>query len=61
MINSSDCFVSMQEKIVTAVKEMDFAVQRHARIQREEEQRKKAILDSKLKPKAHHMLNKKPE
>jgi hypothetical protein len=50
--------LNLQEKIVTAVKEMDFAVARHTRIQREKEEERRAILDSKLKPKAHHILKK---
>lgn len=37
-------------------KEIDFAVERHARLQKEEEDRKKQIIGSKLKPKGLALL-----
>ena len=40
------------------VKEMDFAVERHAQIQKQKEIQRKEILDSKLKPKGHLLLSK---
>ena len=40
------------------VKEMDFAVQRHAQIQNEKEDKRKEILDSKFKHKGHLLLSK---
>lgn len=37
---------------------MDFAVERHSRKIREEAEKRQAILDSKLKPKGHLLLQK---
>ncbi|XP_049958501.1 39S ribosomal protein L52, mitochondrial [Schistocerca serialis cubense] len=39
------------EKIVKLTQEMDFAVERHERLKREEEEYRKNIINSKLKPK----------
>lgn len=43
-------------KIVQLVGEVDHAVERYARLQREEEERRKQILDSKLKPKGQELI-----
>lgn len=37
---------------------MDYAVERHAKLQKENELRKQQILDSKLKPKGNLLLKK---
>ncbi|CAG2062818.1 unnamed protein product [Timema podura] len=42
--------------VVKFCKEMDFAVERHNRLQKEEEQNRQRILDSKLKPKGKQWL-----
>jgi len=46
----------LQEKILQCVKEMDFAVERHQRLQREAEEQKQSILNGKLKAKGHLLL-----
>ncbi|XP_032681316.1 39S ribosomal protein L52, mitochondrial [Odontomachus brunneus] len=48
-------------KIIKLVKEIDFAVERHAKMQEEEDQRRQQILDSKLKPKGDLLLQKQVE
>ncbi|XP_029175835.1 39S ribosomal protein L52, mitochondrial [Nylanderia fulva] len=45
-------------KIVKLVGEVDYAVERHAKMQKEKEQRRQQILDSKLKPKGDLLLRK---
>nr|CAD7263228.1 unnamed protein product [Timema shepardi] len=42
--------------VVKFCKEMDFAVERHNRLQKEEEHNRQRILDSKLKPKGKQWL-----
>lgn len=44
-------------RIVQLVGEVDYAVERHARLLREEEERRKQILDSKLKPKGQELIS----
>lgn len=46
----------LAEAIITLTKEVDFAVERHARLQKEEEDRRKEIIGSKLKPKGLTLL-----
>ncbi|KAL0102355.1 hypothetical protein PUN28_018700 [Cardiocondyla obscurior] len=44
------------ERIVKLVKEIDFAVERHAKLKEQEKQERQQILDSKLKPKGDVLL-----
>nr|CAI5823841.1 unnamed protein product [Callosobruchus analis] len=46
-------------QIVDLTKEIDYAVDRHKQLQQEEEKRKQAILDKKLKPKGLALLKSK--
>jgi hypothetical protein len=43
-------------KIVSGIQEIDFAVERHAKLQKEEQERVQKIHDSKLKQKGHLLL-----
>ncbi|KAL6420482.1 hypothetical protein ACFW04_014466 [Cataglyphis niger] len=45
-------------RIIKLVGEIDYAVERHANLQKEEKQRKQQILDFKLKPKGDLLLQK---
>lgn len=47
----------MQEKILQTVKEMNFAIERRANLQKQREEKQKEILESKLKPKGHLLLS----
>lgn len=48
----------LQARIIKLVGEIDHAVEKHAKLQKENEQRRQQILDSKLKPKGHLLLKK---
>ncbi|XP_076750026.1 mitochondrial ribosomal protein L52 [Xylocopa sonorina] len=43
-------------RIVKLVGEVDYAVERHARLTKEQEEQRKQILDSKLKPKGQKLI-----
>ncbi|XP_024888457.1 39S ribosomal protein L52, mitochondrial [Temnothorax curvispinosus] len=45
-------------RIIKLVGEVDYAVERHARLQKEKEQKTQQILDNKLKPKGDLLLQK---
>ncbi|CAL1677180.1 unnamed protein product [Lasius platythorax] len=45
-------------KVIKLVGEIDYAVERHAKMQEKEKQRRQQILDSKLKPKGDLLLQK---
>lgn len=45
------------EKILQTVKEMNFAIERRANLQKQREEKQKEILESKLKPKGHLLLS----
>ncbi|XP_011163169.1 39S ribosomal protein L52, mitochondrial [Solenopsis invicta] len=45
-------------RIITLVGEMDYAVERHAKLQEKKKQRRQKILDNKLKPKGELLLQK---
>ncbi|EFN76699.1 hypothetical protein EAI_05066 [Harpegnathos saltator] len=45
-------------RIIQLVGEIDSAVERHAKMQEEEKQRRQQILDNKLKPKGDLLLKK---
>lgn len=46
------------QQIIQFSKEVDFAVERHKMLKKQEEETKKKILDSKLKPKGMLLLKK---
>uniref|UniRef100_A0A2M4C3K8 Large ribosomal subunit protein mL52 n=1 Tax=Anopheles marajoara TaxID=58244 RepID=A0A2M4C3K8_9DIPT len=46
------------KQIVTLSKEMDFAVERHSRIEQEVQEAKQKLMREKLKPKGHLLLKK---
>lgn len=46
----------IRDKIINLTGEIDFAVSRHKQMQIDEENRKQAILDKKLKPKGMQLL-----
>lgn len=48
-----------QKKIWALSKEIDFAVERHKALLQEKEEERQRKLDSKLKPKGHHVLKSK--
>ncbi|XP_059351291.1 large ribosomal subunit protein mL52-like isoform X1 [Daphnia carinata] len=45
------------EKILQTVKEMNFAIERRANLQKQSVEKRKEILESKLKPKGHLLLS----
>ncbi|XP_023024702.1 mitochondrial ribosomal protein L52 [Leptinotarsa decemlineata] len=49
----------LRDQIISLSGEIDFAVERHAKLQAEEENRKKRIIDAKLKPKGSKLLKSK--
>lgn len=46
------------QKIVTAIKEVDFAKERYQRLTKEEADKRQSIIDGKLKPKGKLLLKK---
>ncbi|XP_029031849.1 39S ribosomal protein L52, mitochondrial [Osmia bicornis bicornis] len=44
------------KKIIQLVSEVDYAVERHAKLLKEKEEQKQQILDSKLKPKGQQLI-----
>jgi len=49
---------NFQAKIIQLVGEVDYAVERHARLQEQKKQERQQILDNKLKPKGDLLLQK---
>jgi len=47
-----------QAKIIKLVGEIDYAVERHARLQEKEKEERQKILNNKLKPKGNLLLQK---
>lgn len=45
-----------QERVLQLIGEVDYAVERHARMLKEEKEKKQQILDSKLKPKGTALI-----
>lgn len=51
----------IRDEIISLSGEIDFAVDRHKQLQLEEEEKKQAIINRKLKPKGLHLLKLKSE
>lgn len=49
---------NFQARIIELVGEIDYAVERHAKLQEKEKQERQKILDNKLKSKGHLLLQK---
>jgi len=50
--------IDFQAKIIKLVGEIDYAVERHARLQEKEKEERQKILNNKLKPKGNLLLQK---
>jgi len=53
--------IDFQAKIVKLVGEIDYAVERHARLQEKEKEERQKILNNKLKPKGNLLLQKRED
>lgn len=49
----------LAQKMITGSWEIDYAINRHKRMQEEDKAEKQRIMDNKLKPKGHLLIKKK--